>query len=231
MLWPIFFKPILILWLIASYPKTFTSTKRNQNRRNDLSWSYFKIFVRIGLSTLTDKALPFSSSSLLSLFFLLLDCSSYWSYKTTFRIECIVLFLHMGKLYFILMTHFMLNKGIQFYSSDCAFSFPKKPDTILNDSAVCFPLPSTWLHSCSWVLAKFGYYRECQAENSTWAIKSECISKIKRKPILQRYSGIGIMTEMGTNGIESPEMNLQICGQVIFYNGAKTNQWERAIFQ
>lgn len=140
MLWPIFFKPILILWLIASYPKTFTSTKRNQNGRNDLSWSYFKIFVRIGLSTLTDKALPFSSSSLLSLFFLLLDCSSYWSYKTTFRIECIVLFLHMDKLYFILMTHFMLNKGIQFYSSDCLF-FSKETRHHTEWLSCLFPLP------------------------------------------------------------------------------------------
>lgn len=65
-----------------------------------LCWSYFKIFVHIGLSTLTDKALPFSSFSLLSLFFPLLDCSFYWSYKTTFRIECIIMFLHMDKLYF-----------------------------------------------------------------------------------------------------------------------------------
>ena len=35
--------------------------------------------------------------------------------------------------------------------------------------------------------------------------------------------GIGIKTEMEANGIESPEMNLQIHGQIIFYNGAKTN--------
>lgn len=32
------------------------------------------------------------------------------------------------------------------------------------------------------------------------------------------------MTEMEANGIESPEMNLQIHGQVIVYNGAKRNQ-------
>ena len=52
---------------------------------------------------------------------------------------------------------------------------------------------------------------------------SECISKIERKPILQRYGSTGIKTEMEANGIASPEMNLQIHGQIIFYNGAKTN--------
>ena len=36
---------------------------------------------------------------------------------------------------------------------------------------------------------------------------------------------------METNGIDSPEITLQIHGQVIFDNGAKTNQWERAIFR
>lgn len=35
------------------------------------------------------------------------------------------------------------------------------------------------------------------------------------------------MTEMEANGIESPEMNLQIHGQVIVYMIAKRNQWER----
>lgn len=32
---------------------------------------------------------------------------------------------------------------------------------------------------------------------------------------------------MEANGIESPEMSLQIHGQVTVYNGAKTSQWEK----
>lgn len=75
---------------------------------------HFKIFVHIGLSTLTDKTLPSSSLSLSSLFLSLLDCSLYWLYKTTFlRIECIM-FLHMGKLYFLLMTHLSWIKAYSF---------------------------------------------------------------------------------------------------------------------
>lgn len=41
-----------------------------------------------------------------------------------------------GQIVFSLNDSFKLNKGIQFYSSDRAFSFPKKPDTMLNDLSV-----------------------------------------------------------------------------------------------
>lgn len=49
----------------------------------------------------------------------------------------------MDKLYFILMTHFMLNKGIPFYSSDwlCLFFSKETRHHIENDSAAYFPSP------------------------------------------------------------------------------------------
>lgn len=163
-----FFKTHLILWLIASHLKTFTSTKRNQNGRNDLLLVLFTLkSLCIQALALWQTKLPFSSLSLLSLFLSLLDRSLYWLYKTTFlRIECIM-FLHTGKLYFLLMTHLSWIKAYSFTLIDRAFSFPKKPDTMLNDLPVCCSFSCIQLHNYPWVLSKFGYYRKCQSLDNT----------------------------------------------------------------
>jgi hypothetical protein len=72
------------------------------------------------------------------------------------------MFLHMDKLYFILMTHFMLNKGIQFYSSTCAFSFPKEAYIWqMTYLFVLSPVPEGT--TVLWVIANSGHYRELQS--------------------------------------------------------------------
>lgn len=95
-----------------------------------------------------------------------------------------------GQIVFYLNDSFKLNKGVQFYSSDCAFSFPKKSDVMLNDPPVApFLAPDCTIIPGS--LAKFGYYKKCQSLGNTWGLKNGSraikdvlyISKIKKKPI------------------------------------------------
>lgn len=58
-----------------------------------------------------------------------------------------------GQIVFYLNDSFKLNKGIQFYFSDCAFSFPKNPNTMLNDSPVApFPAPDCAIFPGCWLI-------------------------------------------------------------------------------
>lgn len=122
-----FLKTHLILWLIASHLKTFTSTKRNQNGRNDLILVLFTLkSLCIQALALWQIKLPFSSLSLLSLFLSLLDCSLYWLYKTTFPQNWMYNVSAHGQIVFSLNDSFKLNKGIQFYSNRPCLLFSKE---------------------------------------------------------------------------------------------------------
>lgn len=193
--------------------------------------------MHIGLSTLTDKTLPFSSLSLSSLFLSLLDCSFHWLYKTTFfRIECIM-FLHMGKLYFILTTHLSWIKAYSFTLATVPCLFKKTQYHV--EWLTCCSFSCTWLRNFPWMLANLGNYRKCQSPGNTWRVLKNwtwarknvwCISKIKRKPVLQSHSNQIVWKYLEDrhtdqwSRIESPEINRYIYDGVIF---DKTSQWKK----
>lgn len=88
----------------------------------------------------------------------------------------------MDELYFILMTHLCWIKAYSF-TLDCAFSFPKKPDIMLNDLPACctFPVPGGTIVPVFWLnldaTESADLFRQHLRIKRTQARKSVCVFK------------------------------------------------------